>query len=195
MRTRLHSWLLRALLALAAVQAVACSAGSFTDDPAVSHGRPAITQLDCMPAAESVVPLGNHTEQASDGVLFIFNDGVSRSDRGRVIAGIEAVRSYLVDQNETPPELVCVDVRVTESGLAGSANATGTHVVIYTTLEGWTTPLSWHLQMVAAHEYVHTWQYQLSGNTPPGGPTWLIEGAAQVIAVRSVISCGHLEWR
>ena len=192
MRTRPHTWLLRTLLALAALQVVACSARTSPDDPAGLHGRAGITQRDCMPVAESVVPLGNYTEQASAGVLFIFNDGVSPSDRAHVIAGVEAVRSYLADQKKTPSELVCVDVRVTESGLAGSANATGTHVVIYTTLEGWTTPLSWHLQMVAAHEYVHTWQYQLSGNAPPAGPTWLIEGAAQLIAVRSVISAGML---
>jgi hypothetical protein len=145
-----------------------------------------------MPATENVVPLGNHTEQTSAGVLLMFNDDVSPADRGRVIAGIEAVRSYFADQNETPPELVCVDVRVTESSLAGSANATGTHVVMYTTMEGWTTPLSWHLQMVTAHEYLHTWQYELSGKAPPGGPTWLIEGAAQLIAVRSMISAGML---
>ena len=121
MRPRPHIWLLGTLFALGAVQAVACSADSSTDDPAALQGRPAITQRDCTPATESVVPLGNYTEQTSAGALFMFNDDVSPADRGRVIAGIEAVRSYFADQNETPPELVCVDVRVTESSLAGSA--------------------------------------------------------------------------
>jgi hypothetical protein len=145
-----------------------------------------------MPAAESAVPLGAHLELASDGVLLILDDAALASDREQVRAGLEAVRSYLGREGALIPGLVCVDVRVTQSSLAGSANALGNRVVIYTTPEGWTLPLSWHLSLVAAHEYVHAWQYHASGDAPPGGPIWLVEGAAQFIAVRSIIEAGIL---
>ena len=38
---------------------------------------------------------------------------------------------------------------------------------------------------LAAHEYVHVWQYDLGGNACMLGPRWLSEGMAESLAYRS----------
>ena len=45
---------------------------------------------------------------------------------------------------------------------------------------------------LAAHEYVHVWQYDLGGNPCMLGPRWLSEGMAESLAYRSLIAAGRI---
>ncbi|MDP9251848.1 MAG: hypothetical protein M3O80_02485, partial [Chloroflexota bacterium] len=43
---------------------------------------------------------------------------------------------------------------------------------------------------LAAHEYVHTWQYALGGRACMLAPRWLSEGMAESLAYRSLVDAG-----
>jgi len=45
---------------------------------------------------------------------------------------------------------------------------------------------------LAAHEYVHVWQYDIGGNGCMLGPRWLSEGMAEALAYRSLVSAGRI---
>ena len=40
---------------------------------------------------------------------------------------------------------------------------------------------------LAAHEYIHLWQYELGGSACMLGPRWISEGMAESLAYRSLV--------
>jgi hypothetical protein len=45
---------------------------------------------------------------------------------------------------------------------------------------------------LAAHEYIHVWQYDIGGNACMLGPRWLSEGMAESLAYRSLVAGGRI---
>jgi hypothetical protein len=45
---------------------------------------------------------------------------------------------------------------------------------------------------LAAHEYMHVWQYDLGGNACMLGPRWLSEGMAESLAYRALVAAGRI---
>ena len=45
---------------------------------------------------------------------------------------------------------------------------------------------------LAAHEYIHVWQYDLGGNACMLGPRWLSEGMAESFAYRALVAGGRI---
>jgi hypothetical protein len=45
---------------------------------------------------------------------------------------------------------------------------------------------------LAAHEYVHVWQYDVGGSACMLGPRWISEGMAESLAYRSLVAAGRI---
>jgi hypothetical protein len=121
----------------------------------------------------------------------VFEDGISDNDQSRVIHGVELAAAYLDENLGGLHGLACVRSLVDPSRPAQGVTS-GSYATLFFGANGWRPPQGtyppWHLEKVAAHEFIHVWQHQFPAGTT--APVWLSEGTAEFVAYRSVIAGG-----
>jgi hypothetical protein len=135
------------------------------------------------------------------GVTYRITGAVSASDIAEVHEGVDRASAYLrgsVGGDRTHP--LTVNVTVGSGTEQFCCTAQGPSFNIVTSNTAWSAPTaaapdtwtaSTERKELAAHEYVHTWQYSVGGSAcMVGGPRWLTEGMAESLAYRSLVTAG-----
>ncbi len=131
----------------------------------------------------------------------IANDGVSAPDLLAVHQGVQHAGAYLaasVAGDRRRPQTVYV--RVGSPAEQYCCLTSGPSFDIVTINSAWASPSAaapdtWtadtERRELAAHEYVHLWQYDVGGLACMiNGPRWLSEGMAESFAYRSLVTAG-----
>jgi hypothetical protein len=134
------------------------------------------------------------------GVLFQIDPGVSAPDIALVHQGIQHEGAFLdaqVGGTRTGPSVVHVYVG---NGTQRYCCLTfGDSFEIVTSNPAWATPAAaapdtWTADVerteLAAHEYVHMWQYAVGRNACMVGVRWIAEGMAESFAYRALVTDG-----
>jgi hypothetical protein len=140
------------------------------------------------------------TPPSPRGVTYSIGSGVSASDIAEVHEGVARAGAYLgasVGGDRT--NAVTVNVAVGNGTEQFCCITAGPSFDIVTSNRAWSAPsaaapdtwtASTERKELAAHEYVHTWQYALGGRACMLGPRWISEGMAESLAYRSLIDAG-----
>jgi hypothetical protein len=135
------------------------------------------------------------------GVTFRIDAGVNAKDIALVHQGVQHASGYLetfVGGTRRKPSIV--QVMVTDETQPYCCLTLGDSYKIVTSNIAWADPPAaapdtWTADTerteLAAHEYIHLWQYAVGGNVCMGGrATWIAEGMAESFAYRSLIADG-----
>jgi hypothetical protein len=135
------------------------------------------------------------------GVTFRIDAGVNAKDIALVHQGVQHASGYLerfVGGTRRKPSIV--QVMVTDATQPYCCLTLGDSFKIVTSNLAWAAPPAaapdtWtgdtERAELAAHEYIHLWQYAVGGNVCMGGrATWIAEGMAESFAYRSLIADG-----
>ena len=135
------------------------------------------------------------------GVTFRIDPGVNAKDIALVHQGVQHASGFLtafVGGTRRTPSIV--QVMVTDPTQPYCCLTLGDSFKIVTSNLAWATPPAaapdtWTADTermeLAAHEYIHLWQYAVGGNVCMGGrATWIAEGMAESFAYRSLIADG-----
>jgi hypothetical protein len=134
------------------------------------------------------------------GVRLQIDDGVSARDIALVHQGLQHVAAYL-DANAGGARRTAstVHVYVGDGTQQYCCVTAGDGYEIVTSHRAWASPPAaapdtWtpdtERTELAAHEYVHLWQYALGGRSCMVGVRWLSEGMAESFAYRSLVADG-----
>lgn len=156
--------------------------------------RPTIGSIaDCSPVPQSVGPPQPGPSEKLGLVAAFFEDAVSEADRSRVMQGARAAEQFVRNSlgGFRFAEPICLDVRAgsvssTTVGVVYGAN----HVVLYAGSPPLVGAPAWVLPHVAAHEYIHFWQKDIGNPRENSGPTWLLEGSAELLGYQAVVAEG-----
>ena len=133
------------------------------------------------------------------GVTFQIDPGVNAKDIALVHQGVQHASGFLdafVGGTRRAPSII--HVMVTDPTQPYCCLTLGDSYKIVTSNLAWATPPAaapdtWTADTermeLAAHEYIHLWQYAVGGNVCMGGrATWIAEGMAESFAYRSLIA-------
>ena len=134
------------------------------------------------------------------GVTFRIDAGVNAKDIALVHQGVQHASAYLDGfAGGTRRKPATVQVMVTDATQPYCCLTAGDSFKIVTSNLAWATPPAaapdtWTADTerteLAAHEYIHLWQYALGGDTCMVGVRWIAEGMAESFAYRSLIADG-----
>ncbi|MEK6224808.1 MAG: hypothetical protein AABM40_00785 [Chloroflexota bacterium] len=134
------------------------------------------------------------------GVTFRIDVGVNAKDIALVHQGVQHASAYLdAFAGGTRRQPATVQVMVTDSTQPYCCLTVGDSFKIVTSNSAWATPPAaapdtWTADTerteLAAHEYIHLWQYALGGDRCMVGVRWIAEGMAESFAYRSLITDG-----
>ena len=135
------------------------------------------------------------------GVTFQIDAGVNAKDIALVHQGVQHASGYLeTSLGGTRRKPSIVQVMVVDETQPYCCLTLGDSFKIVTSNTAWTAPPAaapdtWTADTeraeLAAHEYIHLWQYAAGGNSCMGGSVrWIAEGMAESFAYRSLIADG-----
>ncbi len=134
------------------------------------------------------------------GVTFRIDAGVNAKDIALVHQGVQHASAYLdAFAGGTRRQPATVQVMVTDSTQPYCCLTADDSFKIVTSNSAWATPPAaapdtWTADIerteLAAHEYIHLWQYALGGDRCMVGVRWIAEGMAESFAYRSLIADG-----
>jgi hypothetical protein len=137
------------------------------------------------------------TPPSPAGVAYAIGDGVSASDIAEAHEGVARAGAFLAaSAGGDRRNAVTVNVRVGNGTERYCCITIGTSFEIVTSNLAWSAPpaaapdtwtQSTERKELAAHEYIHLWQYDLGGSSCMLGPRWMSEGMAESLAYRSLI--------
>ena len=140
------------------------------------------------------------TPPSPAGVSYAIASGVNASDIAEVHEGVARAGGYLgASVGGDRMTAVTVNVSVGNGTEQFCCITAGPSFDIVTSNSAWSSPpaaapdtwtASTERKELAAHEYVHTWQYALGGRACMLGPRWISEGMAESLAYRSLIDAG-----
>ncbi len=139
------------------------------------------------------------TPDSPSGLVFAIGDGVGASDIAEVHEGVAHASAYLGATVGDRANLVTVSIRVGDGTERFCCITAGPSFDIVTSNSAWSSPqaaapdtwtASTERNELAAHEYVHLWQYELGGSACMLAPRWLSEGMAESLAYRSLVDAG-----
>jgi len=152
---------------------------------------------------DGTVPIPTPPDPA--GVTFRIDAGVNAKDIALVHQGVQHASAYLEafagGTRRTP---AVVQVMVTDPTQPYCCLTAGDTFKIVTANPAWATPPAaapdtWTADTerteLAAHEYIHLWQYALGGDRCMVGVRWIAEGMAESFAYRSLIADGLIPAR
>jgi hypothetical protein len=160
--------------------------------PAPAPAPPSIAIAATVPADDA--ELVRNGVQA--GLAFVAKHGAPASFRYDLVAesDLESMVAYYVKTFGATPE------RAREIWSFSSALASGERVLVLTSARGWTGSSPLQRQKIVAHELFHVLQNGLLGSAntfprdqetvPPGGPTWLREGSAELAGYTAIAEAG-----
>jgi hypothetical protein len=141
-----------------------------------------------------------HTPPDPPGTTFRVDAGVNARDIALVHQGVQHASGFLealVGGTRRKP--ATIQVKITDPTQPFCCLTVGDSFVIVTSNSAWATPPAaapdtWTADTerteLAAHEYVHLWQYAIGGNACMVGVRWIAEGMAESFAYRSLIADG-----
>ncbi len=148
--------------------------------------------------ADGSVPAASPGPRA--GLYFEVTGAVPASDIHEVHAGVERSGGYLASAVGGDRSRRAVVRITTGDGTERFCCITqGPTFDIVTSNQAWSAPsaaaadtwtASTERTELAAHEYVHLWQYELGGSACMVGPRWISEGMAESLAYRSLVAAG-----
>ncbi len=134
------------------------------------------------------------------GVTFRIDAGVNAKDIALVHQGVQHASGYLeASAGGTRRSPATVHVYLGDGTQQYCCLTVGHSFEIVTSNPAWATPPAaapdtWTADTerteLAAHEYIHLWQYAIGGNRCMVGVRWLAEGMAESFAYRSLIADG-----
>jgi hypothetical protein len=134
------------------------------------------------------------------GMTFQIGAGVNAKDIALVHQGVQHASGYLETfAGGTRRKPASVHVYVGDGTQLYCCLTVGDSVEIVTSHPAWATPTAaapdtWTADTerteLAAHEYIHLWQYALGGTGCMVGVRWIAEGMAESFAYRSLIADG-----
>jgi hypothetical protein len=140
------------------------------------------------------------TPASPAGVTYAISGAVSASDIAEVHEGVARAGAYLAASvGGDRANGVTVNVRVGDGTERYCCLTIGPSFEIVTSNVAWAAPPaaapdtwtpSTERKELAAHEYVHMWQYAVGASACMLGPRWLSEGMAESLAYRSLVSSG-----
>ena len=140
------------------------------------------------------------TPPSPSGVAYAIGDGVAASDIAEVHEGVAHAGAYLATSaGGDRGNAVTVNVRVGDGTERFCCLTVGPSFEIVTSNLAWSSPPaaapdtwtpSTERKELAAHEYIHLWQYELGGSACMLGPRWISEGMAESLAYRSLVDAG-----
>jgi hypothetical protein len=140
------------------------------------------------------------TPPSPAGITYAIGDRVNATDIAEVHEGVARAGAYLAaNAGGDRADRVTVNVRVGDGTERYCCLTIGPSFEIVTSNLAWSAPpasapdtwaSSTERNELAAHEYVHLWQYALGGSACMLGPRWLSEGMAESLAYRSLVSAG-----
>jgi hypothetical protein len=140
------------------------------------------------------------TPASPAGVTYALAGAVNASDIAEVHEGVARAGAYLAaNAGGDRANAVTVNVRVGDGTERYCCLTIGPSFEIVTSNVAWSSPPaaapdtwtpSTERKELAAHEYVHMWQYAIGGSACMLGPRWLSEGMAESLAYRSLVSAG-----
>ncbi len=140
------------------------------------------------------------TPASPAGVTYVIGSGVNANDIAEVHEGVARAAAYLASNaGGDRTNRVTVNVRVGSGTERYCCLTSGPSFEIVTSNPAWSAPPAaapdtWtpatERKELAAHEYVHLWQYAIGGSGCMLGPRWLSEGMAESLAYRSLVSAG-----
>jgi hypothetical protein len=133
-------------------------------------------------------------------VTYAIGTGVFASDIAETHEGVAQAGAYLAaNAGGDRRSEVTVSVRVGNGTERFCCITLGPSFEIVTSNLAWSSPPAaapdtWtpgtERKELAAHEYIHLWQYELGGSNCMLGPRWLSEGMAESLAYRSLVDAG-----
>ncbi len=140
------------------------------------------------------------TPPSPAGVTYAIGAGVFAGDIAEVHEGVARAGAYLAaNLGGDGADRVTVNVRVGDGSERFCCITSGPSFDIVTSNAAWSAPSaaapdtwtpSTERKELAAHEYVHLWQYAVGGNACMLGPRWISEGMAESLAYRSLVDVG-----
>ena len=134
------------------------------------------------------------------GVTFRIDPGVNAKDIALVHQGVQHASAYLETfAGGTRRKPATVQVMVSDPTQPYCCLTAGDSFKIVTSNPAWATPPAaapdtWTADTerieLAAHEYIHLWQYAVGGDGCMVGVRWIAEGMAESFAYRSLIADG-----
>jgi len=134
------------------------------------------------------------------GMRFVIGDLVNATDIAEVHEGVARAGAYLAGRvGGDRTNAVTASVQVGSGTERFCCITSGPSFDIVTSNRAWSSPsaaapdtwtASTERKELAAHEYVHLWQYALGGRACMLGPRWLSEGMAESLAYRSLVDAG-----
>ena len=134
------------------------------------------------------------------GVTFLIDAGVNAKDIALVHQGVQHASAYLeASAGGTRRRPATVHVYLGDGTQQYCCLTVGDSFEIVTPNPAWATPPAaapdtWTADTerteLAAHEYIHLWQYAIGGNACMVGVRWIAEGMAESFAYRSLIADG-----
>lgn len=134
------------------------------------------------------------------GVTFRIDGGVNAKDIALVHQGVQHASAYLETfAGGTRRRPATVHVYIGDGTQQFCCLTAGDSFEIVTSNAAWANPPAaapdtWTADSerieLAAHEYIHLWQYALGGNACMVGTRWIAEGMAESFAYRSLIADG-----
>jgi len=133
---------------------------------------------------------------------FLAGPGLSATDINDVHEGVEWASAYLganLGGDRTSP--ASARIMVGDGTERFCCITSGPSFDIVTSNRAWSSPQAaapdtWapddERTELAAHEYIHEWQYAVGGNACMLGPRWLSEGMAESLAYRSLVAGGRI---
>ena len=136
------------------------------------------------------------------GFYFSAGAGLSATDINDVHEGVEWASAYLAQRvGGDRTKRASARIAVGDGTARFCCLTSGPSFDIVTSNAAWAAPQAaapdtWTADdertELAAHEYVHVWQYDLGGNACMLGPRWLSEGMAESLAYRSLVAGGRI---
>lgn len=150
--------------------------------------------------ADGSAPLA--TPGSPRGLYFTTGAGIGAQDIADVHAGVEWASSYLASVvGGDRQRLATVRTMLGDGTQQYCCLTYGPSFDIVTTNVAWASPPAaapdtWtpdtERTELAAHEYIHLWQYDVGGTSCMLGPRWISEGMAESFAYRSLVAAGKI---
>src|SRR5437667_412826 len=136
------------------------------------------------------------------GITFRVDPGVNAKDIALVHQGVQHASAYLdTFVGGTRRKAATVQVLLSDASQPYCCLTVGDSFRIVTSNLAWAAPPAaapdtWTADTerteLAAHEFIHLWQYAIGGNACMVGVRWIAEGMAESFAYRSLVSDGGI---
>jgi hypothetical protein len=152
--------------------------------PVATSPAPPVAPAPAPPATPAPAP-------TSSPVTYVFDAGVSESDRSIIESAAQLAQQYFQRQfNRAVQRAVTVTVRDADGPFGASAG--GNAILVYTGHEGWRVTARIGRTKTMVHEMFHILQEEVGWPPPYGG--WSHEGSAEYVGYMATVDAGMVSY-